>query len=184
MATLADAGSTADPRYTKVAIWLHWLIGLSVIVNIGLAMLTEGLPRESHREAMNIHKALGITILVLTALRLLWRLGHKPPPLPAGTPAWQRPVSKILHFLFYLLLILLPLSGWVWMSAADRPIDFFGLFTVPSIAAPSKALADTLHERHELLGITMLVLVVIHILAVLKHQYVDRTRLMGRMNPF
>jgi cytochrome b561 len=184
MATLADAGSTADPRYTKVAIWLHWLIGLSVIINIGLAMLTEGLPREAHREAMNIHKALGITILVLTALRILWRLGHKPPPLPAGTPAWQRPVSKILHFLFYLLLILLPLSGWVWMSAADRPIDFFGLFTVPSIAAPSKGLADTLHERHELLGITMLVLVVIHILAVLKHQYVDRTRLMGRMNPF
>ena len=117
MATLADAGSTADPRYTKVAIWLHWLIGLSVIINIGLAMLTEGLPREAHREAMNIHKALGITILVLTALRLLWRLGHKPPPLPAGTPAWQRPVSKILHFLFYLLLILLPLAwdcrdGW------------------------------------------------------------------------
>lgn len=73
MATLANAGSTADPRYTKVAIWLHWLIGLSVIVNIGLAMLTEGLPREAHREAMNIHKALGITILVLTALRLLWR---------------------------------------------------------------------------------------------------------------
>lgn len=176
--------STGAPRYTKVAIWLHWAIGLAVIANIGLAMLTEDMPRETHRTAMSIHKALGIAILGLTVLRILWRLGHKPPPLPAATPAWQRPVSKLVHFLFYALLILLPLSGWVWMSAADRPIDFFGLFTVPSIASPSKSLADTLHERHEVLGLAMLALAAIHILAALKHQFVDRTGLIGRMNPF
>ncbi|MGQ2930339.1 MAG: cytochrome b [Sphingopyxis sp.] len=176
--------STGAPRYTKVAIWLHWAIGLAVIANIGLAMLTEDMPRETHRAAMSIHKALGIEILGLTVLRILWRLGHKPPPLPAATPAWQRPVSKLVHFLFYALLILLPLSGWVWMSAADRPIDFFGLFTVPSIASPSKSLADTLHERHEVLGLAMLALAAIHVLAALKHQFVDRTGLIGRMNPF
>ncbi|QNO26868.1 cytochrome b [Sphingopyxis sp. OPL5] len=176
--------STGAPRYTKVAIWLHWAIGLAVIANIGLAMLTEDMPRETHRTAMLIHKALGIAILGLTVLRILWRLGHKPPPLPAATPAWQRPVSKLVHFLFYALLILLPLSGWVWMSAADRPIDFFGLFTVPSIASPSKSLADTLHERHEVLGLAMLALAAIHVLAALKHQFVDRTGLIGRMNPF
>jgi len=185
MATNVDAGgTTAGLRYTKVAIWLHWLIGLAVIANIGLAMLTEDMPRETHRAAMNIHKALGITVLLLTVVLILWRIGHKPPPLPAGTPAWQRPFSKLVHLLFYLLLILLPLSGWVWMSAADRPIDFFGLFTVPSIVAPSESVADTLHDRHELLGLTMLALVTIHILAALKHQFVDRTRLIGRMNPF
>ena len=176
--------STGAPRYTKVAIWLHWAIGLAVIANIGLAMLTEDMPRETHRAAMSIHKPLGIAILGLTVLRILWRLGHKPPPLPAATPAWQRPVSKLVHFLFYALLILLPLSGWVWMSAADRPIDFFGLFTVPSIASPSKSLADTLHERHEVLGLAMLALAAIHVLAALKHQFVDRTGLIGRMNPF
>ena len=176
--------STGAPRYTKVAIWLHWVIALSVLTNIGLAMLTEGLPRETHRAAMNIHKALGIAVLALSVVLILWRLGHKPPPLPIGTPAWQRPVSKIVSFLFYALLILLPLSGWVWMSAADRPIDFFGLFTVPSITSPSKILADTLHERHELLGLTMLGLAAIHILAALKHQFFDRTGLIGRMNPF
>src|SRR3989344_3679614 len=176
--------STGAPRYTKVAIWLHWAIGLAVIANIGLAMLTEDMPRETHRAAMSIHKALGIAILGLTVLRILWRLGHKPPPLPAATPAWQRPVSKLVPFLFYALLILLPLSGWVWMSAADRLIDFFGLFTVPSIASPSKSLADTLHERHEVLGLAMLGLAAIHVLAALKHQFVDRTGLIGRMNPF
>jgi cytochrome b561 len=184
MATLADTAGTAGPRYTKVAIWLHWLIGLAVIANIGLAMLTEGLPKETHRAAMGIHKALGIAILALTVIRILWRLGHRPPPLPAATPAWQRPLSKIVHFLFYVLLILLPLSGWVWMSAADRPIDFFGLLTIPTIVAPNENLADVMHDRHELLGLTMLALAAIHILAALKHQFYDRNGLIGRMNPF
>lgn len=180
MATL----STSAPRYTKVAIWLHWVIALAVIANIGLAMLTEDLPRETHRAAMNIHKALGIAVLALSVLLILWRVGHKPPPPPVGTPAWQKPVSRMVHFTFYGLLILLPLSGWVWMSAADRPIYFFGLFTMPSIVAPSESLADTLHDRHEVLGLAMLALVVIHILAALKHQFFDRTGLIGRMNPF
>lgn len=184
MATVAETGTTAGPRYTKVAIWLHWLIALAVIANIGLAMLTEGLPRETHRAAMGVHKALGITVLVLTLLRILWRLGHKPPPLPPATAGWQRWASRVVHFLFYVLLILLPLSGWVWMSAADRPIDFFGLFTVPTLIAPNKEIADVLHERHEMLGLMMLGLVVIHLLAVAKHHLFDRNRQLSRMNPF
>ncbi len=184
MATHVEAGSTADPRYTKVAIWLHWAIGLAVIANIGLAMLTEGLPRETHRAAMGVHKALGITILALALARILWRLFHRPPPRPAGTPRWEIWTSRGVHFLFYALLILLPLSGWVWMSAADRPIDVFGLFELPSIVAPGKALADVMHERHELMGLTMLGLVVIHLLAVGKHHFIDRNRPLSRMNPF
>lgn len=184
MATLDDTAGTAGPRYTKVAIWLHWLIGLAVIANIGLAMLTEGLPRETHRAAMGVHKALGITILALTVVRILWRLGHRPPPLPAAIPAWQRLLSSFVHFLFYVLLILLPLSGWVWMSAADRPIDFFGLFTIPMIVAPDESLADVMHDRHEAMGLMMLALAAIHILAALKHRFVDRRGFIGRMNPF
>lgn len=185
MATAAfETGSTAGPRYTKVAIWLHWIIGLSVILNIGLAMLTEGMGRETHMAAMGVHKALGITILALTVLRILWRLGHRPPPLPAQVPSWQRRASGIVQFLFYALLILLPLSGWIWMSAAGRGIDFFGLFTVPTITAPDKALSDAMHERHELLGLTMLALVVLHILAALKYLVVDKIAVNSRMNPF
>ena len=184
MATLAETTGTAGSRYTKVAIWIHWLIGLAVIANIGLAMLTEGLPRETQRAAMDVHKALGITVLALTVVRILWRLGHKPPPLPASTPAWQKLLSRIVHFLFYALLILLPLSGWVWMSAADRPIDFFGLATIPTIVAPNEGLADVMHDRHEVLGLAMLGLAVVHIVAALKHQFFDRNGLIGRMNPF
>ena len=133
---------------------------------------------------MDVHKALGITVLALTIVRILWRLGHKPPPLPASTPAWQKLLSRIVHFLFYALLILLPLSGWVWMSAADRPIDFFGLATIPTIVAPNEGLADVMHDRHEVLGLAMLGLAVVHIVAALKHQFFDRNGLIGRMNPF
>lgn len=179
-----DDGTTEGRRYSRVASWLHWLIGIAVIANIGLAMLTEDMPKETHRAAMGIHKALGITILALTVLRILWRLGHRPPPLPAKMQGWERALTKTVHFLFYALLILLPLSGWLWMSSADRPIDFFGLLTIPSITTPSKALADVMHESHEILGLTMLGLAVLHIVAALKHQYIDRDRLMARINPF
>lgn len=184
MATGEASSGSAGPRYARVAIWLHWLIGLAVIANIALAMLTEGLPRETRGAAMDIHKALGIAVLALTVIRIGWRLGHRPPPLPAAIPGWQRLFGRITHGLFYVLLILLPLSGWVWMSAAGRPIDFFGLFAVPVIVAPSEALADAMHDRHEALGLTMLALAAIHILAALKHQFVDRAGLIGRMNPF
>jgi cytochrome b561 len=99
-------------------------------------------------------------------------------------PRLEKFAAKATHFLFYLLLILLPLSGWVWMSAADRPIDFFGLFAFPSIVAPSKELADVMHDRHEVLGLTMLALAAIHILAALKHQFADRNGIFARINPF
>src|SRR3546814_11623991 len=110
-------------------------------------MLTELLPRPTHMAAMGVHKALGVTILVLTIVRIVWRLGHKVPPLPDAVPAWQRPLSKIVHFLFYALLILLPLSGWLWMSAADRPIDYFGLFDLPSLDRKSVVLGKSVSVR-------------------------------------
>lgn len=187
MATTAnavDAGNPGQQRYTKVASSLHWLIAIAVLTNIGLAMLTEGLPRETRGPLMGIHKALGITILGLTLLRILWRFGHKAPPLPSSVKNWERVLSRAVHFLFYLLLIALPLSGWMMSSAADRPINFFGLFMLPSIAAPDEALADAMHARHEVLGLTMVALAVLHIAAALKHQFVNRDGLIGRMNPF
>lgn len=187
MATTANAvkaGFPGQQRYTKVASALHWLIGGAVLVNIALAMLTEGLPRETRGALMGIHKALGIAILGLTLLRILWRLGHKPPPLPPTVAGWERVLSKATHFLFYVLLLALPLSGWAMSSAADRPIDFFGLFMLPSIGAPDKALAEAMHERHEVMGLMMLALALLHIAAALKHQFVNRDGLLGRMNPF
>lgn len=183
MATLADA-DRPPTRAIRVAIWLHWLIGLSVIVNIGQRCADRrSAARKRTAKAMNIAGAGDNDPRADRALRLLWRLGLKPPPLPAGTPSWQRPVSKILHFLFYLLLILLPLSGWVWMSArrsADRllrivhrSVDRRAVKGARRHAARTTRTAGHHHARARR----------DYIMAVLKHQYVDRTRLMGRMNP-
>lgn len=183
MATIAAANHDAG-RYTRVATWLHLLIGGAVVANIGLAMLTEDMPKATHMAAMGVHKALGITILFLTLLRIAWRFTHKQPPLPAAIPAWQVMLGKTVHFIFYALLILLPLSGWIWMSAADAPISYFGLFDVPALTGPDKVLGKTMHNRHEIMGLLMLGLVILHLLAALKHQYIDRTPFLARMNPF
>lgn len=181
---MAINATDTGKRYSKVAMWLHLLIGAAVITNIGLALLTGNLAKSTQISALAVHKALGITVLGLTVVLIAWRLTHKPPPLPAATPAWQRPISKVVHFLFYALLLLLPLSGWLWMSAANKAVNYFGLFQVPALVGPDKAFATTMSGGHEVMGWSMLVLVVLHILAALKHQYFDRTDLISRMNPF
>lgn len=171
-------------RYSQVAIWLHWIIAIAVITNIGLAGLTEDLPREVRGVYMGYHKALGVTILVLSVARLLWRLGHKPPPLPNTTPVWQAAFAKTIHFLFYVLLIGLPLSGWIWMSSAPAPFSYFGLFEVPLFpVAGQKALGDALHSGHELAGTAMFFLIILHLLAAAKHQFIDKDNLIRRMWP-
>lgn len=174
----------AVSKYSRGAIVLHWLIGLLIIANIAFAMLTEGMPRETHRAAMQLHKAFGIVILVLVIARIGWRLTHRPPAKPASLASWEVWLARTVHFLFYALMILLPLSGWVWMSAADKPINMFGLFDMPSLpVGKSKELAGVLHDRHEVLGLALLPLIALHILGALKHQFLGRMPFIQRMWP-
>ncbi|MGJ8536505.1 MAG: cytochrome b [Parasphingopyxis sp.] len=171
-------------RYTKVAIALHWIIALLVIANIGLAGLTEDFSREARAPYMDLHKAIGISVLVLTLARIAWRIGHKPPPLPLSMRPWERSLARFTHFAFYLLLIGLPLSGWLWMSTYPAPFAYFGLFDVPLWpVAGQEALGETLHEGHEILGKAMLALVVLHILGALKHLVIDKDGSFRRMLP-
>ena len=170
--------------YSKTAIWLHWIIALLIIANIGLAELTEDMTREARGTYMDFHKAFGITILFLSLGRLIWRMGHKPPALPTSMPGWQIMASKVSHFLFYALMIGLPIGGWLWMSTYPAPISYFGLFEVPMLPVEgNKALGEALHEGHELGGKVMLVLVIIHLAAVAKHQFMDKDNLIRRMWP-
>lgn len=171
-------------RYTRVAIALHWIIALLVIANIGLAELTEDFSREARAPYMDLHKAFGISVLILTLARIAWRIGHKPPPLPLSMRPWERALARITHFTFYLLLIGLPLSGWLWMSTYPAPFAYFGLFDVPLWpVAGQEALGETLHEGHEILGKAMLALVVLHTLGALKHLVIDKDGSFRRMLP-
>ena len=177
--------STATARYNRVAIWFHWILAALVIANIAIAELTEDASRAVRGEWMGSHKAIGIAVLAVTLGRIAWRLAHTPPPQPATMKRWEVLFSKTVHGLFYFLLLALPLTGWIFNSTPGKPIDFFGLFAIPALpVGNSKDLHEQFEAIHKFLGSAMLYLAILHILAALKHQFIDRDGLMGRLNPF
>ncbi len=172
-------------KYSKVAILFHWLIALLVIANFVLASMAEDLPREARGALMSPHKALGVTILLLSLLRLFWRLGHRPPALPDSIPAWQARLGRFVHILFYFLIIAVPLSGWIMASAHPKapPVDFFGLFDATLPLSRDEGLAGIGHDAHEILTKPLFLLILLHIIAALKHQFADRLPFIQRMWP-
>lgn len=176
------ATTTGTARYSRGAIAFHWTIAALVLFNLWIGLFGESLPRDW--KLMPAHKAVGITVLVLTLARLAWRLGHRPPALPASVAGWERTAARALHWTFYVLLIAIPLSGWMMTSGAEqrRPLDWFGLFPIPYLPV-GRGAGDLGHETHEILGLAMAGLVVLHILAALRHHLVLRDATLVRMLP-
>tara|TARA_R110002033_G_scaffold60285_6_gene110441 strand:- start:3063 stop:3632 length:570 start_codon:yes stop_codon:yes gene_type:complete len=179
---LVDA--SASLRYTRVAIWLHWLIAALIFVTIPLIKFGGSGETALHDTATNTHKLIGITILALTILRVIWRLANRPPALPETMSRALRYAAKTTHMLFYLLLLAIPLSGW-WMTSAfpkRHPIEV-GLFEVPFLpVSVNMASAGAAHDVHEYGGWLMIILLVVHIAAALKHQFIDRDGVLSRMS--
>ena len=168
-------------RYSSPAIALHWVLALAIIANFALGLYMHELPVSPSRlKLYNYHKWAGITILALSALRLLWRLTHRPPP-DVAMPAWQAKVAHAVHMLLYVLFFAVPLSGWAYSSAAGFPVVVFGVVPLPDFVPKDKELADALKGLHKLLTLSMGALVLGHIGAALKHQLIDRDGLMARM---
>ncbi|MFW2852928.1 cytochrome b [Sphingomonas sp. TX0543] len=169
-------------RYSGVAIALHWLIAFFVIVNLLIGIGHDSVPML--RAWMPGHKSIGITVLVLTLLRLGWRLAHRAPPLPPELAGWERAAAQLVHGLFYAVLLLLPLSGWAMVSSPEhrRPLDWFGAFDIPFLPV-SRVTANLGGDAHGVLGWLMLGLVVVHIAAALRHQFLLRDNLVARMLP-
>jgi cytochrome b561 len=134
---------------------------------------------------MAAHKAVGISILLFSLFRLFWRIGHKPPPLPDSIAGWQASLGKAVHWLFYFLIIVVPLSGWLMASAHPKapPVDFFGLFDATLPTGKNESLAGVGHEAHEILTKPLFLLILLHIIAALKHQFVDRLPFIQRIWP-
>ena len=173
-------------RYSTGAMAFHWLIAGLVIWNWLLAKSAES--AASREEAIAIfadHKAIGITILVLSVLRLLWRFTHRPPPLPVDYPTWEKGLAHLTHILFYVLLIGLPLGGWLANSLAGREVDMFGLFVIPAIpVAVNEGAAETVFGLHKLGAFMMLILFALHVLGALKHTILEKDGNLFRMLPF
>lgn len=172
------------PRYSAPAIALHWLMALLIFTSLGLGFYMADLPLSPSRVRLfNWHKWLGITILMLAAARLLWRLLHPAPPLPDTLPPWQQRASRASHWTLYVLFFVVPLMGWAYTSAAGFPVVYLGLIPLPDWIAPNEVLAETLESAHALLAYSLAAVVAIHIAAALKHAMIDRDGLLGRMLP-
>jgi cytochrome b561 len=176
---------TMQQRYTTTAIALHWLVALLIVGAFTLGLVMTDIPGFSPAKLRYFawHKWAGVTVLLLATLRLLWRLKNRPPALPPGMPAWQRGAAHGLHHLLYVLIFAVPLSGYFYTLAAGVPVVYFGLFKLPVLIAKNPALAETLKTLHYWLNMSMAALVALHVLAALKHQFVDRDGTLGRMLP-
>jgi cytochrome b561 len=130
------------------------------------------------------HKWIGVTIFLLVALRLVWRVTHRPPALPATMPEWQRHAAAMSHALLYILMLAVPLSGWVVSSAGGFPVVYLGVFQLPDLVTKDKALFELMKSVHFVLNKALLALVVLHVAAAVKHHYVDRDDVLARMVPY
>jgi cytochrome b561 len=174
--------SDAADRYTRVAIALHWLIALAVIGQFAWGWWMQGIPKQPagpRVDAYNLHKSVGITILALMLIRLLWRLGHRPPPLPA-MPAWQATLARATHFALYAALLVQPLAGYLGSEWSGYPVRYFGL-TLPSWAGKNVALKDAMSGVHLATSWVIAAAVALHVAGALKHAVIDRDGLLARM---
>jgi len=181
-------------RYGSVSIALHWLIALLVILNLAGGLYMGTLPRGDSTQALIImlHKSTGLTILVLTLLRLVWRLMNPWQPLPMEMSPALRAAARTTHLLFYVLILAIPLSGWAMVSASPRggPLVWYGLFEWPKLGfltslplEQKKPWTGTFAESHELLAYCAIALIVLHVGAALYHQYIRRDDVLRRMMP-
>ena len=167
-----------------VSMLLHWLIVLLVLAAVVLAQVMDELPRSVARlQVYAVHKSIGITVLALMLVRLAWRFaGPRPLSLP-GTARWQAAVAELTHWALYAALIAMPLSGWLYNSASNFPLQWFGLFNLPPISGRSAELKDFAHDLHENLYLVIVVLVALHAGAAFWHHFVRRDATLDRMLP-
>jgi cytochrome b561 len=180
--------SAPSSRYSLVAIGLHWVLGLALVGLFVMGSFMADLPISPLRlKLYNWHKWAGMTVLLLSALRLVWRITHRPPALPdeiqQHMPAWQQRAHHATQHTMYALFFVVPVVGWAYSSAAGFPIVVFGLIPLPDFVPADKALAELIKPWHEITAYALAALVLLHVAAALKHQWWDKHALLQRMLP-
>lgn len=170
-------------RYDAVARALHWIMALWLAGMVGLGFYATSLTFYDplYHKALNGHRAFGVIAFLLALIRLGWRLTHPAPPLPVGMPAWEVKAAHVTHGLLYLLMLALPVTGYLVTTADGRGVDLFGWFQIPALLPPAKGREEIMGVIHLGLGITLVLLVLGHVAAALKHQFIDRDHLIRRM---
>lgn len=174
-----------NERYTNIAIALHWLLAAGILLQIGLGYYLGDVPRGSPERTVwvNFHKSTGITLALLIIARLAWRVTHRPPPLPATMPAWERLAARLNHALLYACMIGMPLSGYVASNFSKFGIKYFGLLTLPPWGVDDRQVYALFNSLHKGLALAFALLIALHIAAALKHALLDGDGVMRRMWP-
>jgi cytochrome b561 len=176
--------SAQPSRYGAVARLFHWLLALMIVLALVLGWYMTGLPFSPARvKLFNWHKWLGTTILLGSALRLLWRLWRPAPPLPVSMKKWERMLAHSSHALMYLMFFAVPLIGWARSNAAGFPIVYLGLVPLPDLVGKDVALVQSLKPAHAVAAYALAVLVLLHLAAAVKHAVIDRDEVLSRMLP-
>ena len=188
--------TTDEPTkaYSGVAMALHWAIALLILINLILVWTVDFFPDVFTRPIVDTHKSIGITVLGLALLRVFWRIGHKPPPLPENYPAWEKKLAQGAHWLLYGLIFCLPFSGWLhdsaWKGAASHPFYLYGVIPFPRWwfltdldPVRKEAMHTLLFQFHAAFAYVLYAAVGLHVLGALKHQFWDREEEFQRMVP-
>lgn len=170
--------------YGSLSKLFHWVMALLIIGMLGVGIYMTDLPDEPGKfQIYGIHKSLGITLLALALGRLLWRFINTQPAMSLSLSPLLRRFAQGVHGFLYVAMFALPLSGWGMSSAAGYPVSFFGLFTLPALLDKNPALAKILKETHEILGYTLIGVLVVHVVAALVHHFWYKDQVLKRMLP-
>lgn len=183
---------TLPDRYTRTAMVFHWTIGVLIILNVLLIWTVDYYPKGWERPTIDLHKSIGLTVLGLAAMRILWRVTHEPPPPLVGQKQWEVTLSHLAHFALYIVIIGLPLTGYMhdsaFKDAAAHPLTLLGIVEIPRIdwianlAQPDKeGLHKLFFSWHSAFATVLYGLFAAHVLGALKHQWLDRQRELQRM---
>lgn len=171
-------------RYSPLSKTFHWVIAFVIIGMLSVGFFLDDIPDQFQSTAYMLHKSIGLTILLLMLLRFILIQIKGKPPLPNTVHHWEKIVSRFVQYSFYLLLILMPFSGWIMSVAADRTPVFFGLFRVPLPGiSPNKSLAEFMVESHEIIAWIITALITLHIAGALKHHFIDKDNVLRSMLP-
>ncbi len=174
----------ASTHYTRTAKSLHWLMALMIFGLLGLGFYMSDLPLSPQKlKLYSWHKWAGVTVFLLSLVRLAWRATHQPPLMPWQMSKLQQIAAHVGHVGLYLLMLAIPLSGWLMSSAKGFQTVWFGVLPIPDLLPKNKELGDLLLSLHQGLNLLLVVLLLTHIAAALKHHFIDRDDVLIRMLP-
>ena len=173
----------AQQKYTSTAIGLHWLIGIAILAQLALGLYMVDIPKETAGRAwyFNLHKSIGVTLALFILLRIWWRLSHRPPPLDRIIPKWQVVASTISHWILYLCMVFMPVTGMIMSSYSKYGVKAWGIQLI--YGSDDKNAREFWFELHEITADILMVVIAIHVIAALKHLMIEKNGLFQRMLP-